>query len=292
MIFLRTRILTAVIGIPILIPFVIFSYTWPLIALFVLFSAVATYEILKCTGLVKKPAVAIPSFAVAVEAQLLHFMVRDKIIWQIDTDRYLAVMMLSYMIYFIAMMAAAVFSKGEIKLSCAMQSGLMVAYMSFGFSALIMLRDFAEYGLVLFLLAFVIPWVCDASAYFVGRAIGKHKLIPDVSPKKTVEGAVGGIAGGVIIAAIFGIVMQFGFDKTPNYFMLIGLAFVGCFVSQLGDLVASLLKREYQIKDYGSLFPGHGGVMDRFDSLFTVAVFMFAVCMACGGFGAELFINW
>lgn len=281
------RILTAVIGIPILIPFVIFSYTWPIIALFAFFTAVATYEILKCTGVIKKLAVAIPSFAVALEAQLLHIIVRQGII---GTDRYLAVMMLSYMIYFIVVMTAAVFSKGSIKLTLTMQSALMVSYVSFGFSSLILLRDFsADYGVVLFLLAFLIPWVCDGAAYFSGVFLGKHKLIPDVSPKKTVEGAIGGIVGGVLITAIFGIVMHFGFGKEPNYLMLLGLAFVGCLVSQMGDLIASLLKREHDIKDYGHLFPGHGGVMDRFDSLFTVAVFMFVVCMVCDGFDVQLF---
>ncbi len=286
---MRTRILTAVIGIPVLIPFVIFSHTWPLIALFLLFTAVATYEILKCIGVLSKLAIAIPSFAIAAESQLLHFFVRS---YDIYTSEYLAVMLLSYMVYFIIVMGAAVFSKGEVRLSRAVQSALMVAYVSFGFSALISLRDFAEYGLVLFLLAFIIPWICDACAYFVGRAIGKHKLIPDVSPKKTVEGAVGGIVGGVIIAAIFGVVMHLGFNKVPNYFMLLVIAFIGCLVGQIGDLIASLLKREYEIKDYGNLFPGHGGVMDRFDSIFTVAIFVLVVCMVCAGFGVELFINW
>lgn len=284
------RILTAAIGIPILIPFVIFSYTWPIIALFSFMATVAVYEILKCIGTIKNPTVAIPSFAVALEAQLLHFAVRAELF---DSDRYLAIMLLSYMIYFIIAMTAAVFSKGKIQLSSAMQSALMNTYVSFGFSALIMLRDFSSaYGVVLFLLAFIIPWVCDGAAYFTGVFFGKHKLIPDVSPKKTVEGAIGGIVGGVLITAIFGMVMHFGFEKTPNYVMLLGLAFVGCLVSQVGDLIASLLKREYEVKDYGKLFPGHGGVMDRFDSLFTVAVFMLVVCVICQGFGIELFEGW
>ena len=102
-------------------------------------------------------------------------------------------------------------------------------------------------------------------------------MIPDVSPKKTVEGAIGGVAGVVIAAAIYGMIMQFGFGKMPNYPLRLVIALVGGLVSQWGDLIASLLKREYGIKDYGKIFPGHGGVMDRFDSLFAVAIFIYIV---------------
>ena len=105
-------------------------------------------------------------------------------------------------------------------------------------------------------------------------------MIPDVSPKKTVEGAIGGIVGVVVSAVIFGLIMQFGFGKMPNYFMLITISLIGGFVSQWGDLIASLLKREYGIKDYGKMFPGHGGVMDRFDSMIAVSIFVYIVCRA------------
>jgi phosphatidate cytidylyltransferase len=284
------RLLTAAIGIPILIPFAVFSDKWPLIALFVFMGSVAVYETLKCTDMLKKIFIAVPSFAIMLEAVLLHLCVRTG---YIDTDKYLSVMLLSYMVYFVTVMTAAVFSKGSIKLLNASQTALMIAYVSFGFSALVLLRDFSKsFGIVLFLLAFIVPWVCDGAAYFVGVFFGKHKLIPDVSPKKTVEGAIGGIVGGVVIAAIFGIVMHLGFGKVPNYFMLLCIALIGCLVSQWGDLIASLLKREYGIKDYGNLFPGHGGVMDRFDSLFSVAIFIYVICVICEGYGITLFVNW
>ena len=266
MIFLLKRIITGVVGICVLVPFIIFSGSWPLVLLNVLMSTIAVYELLKCTGMLKKLAVALPSFAVALEAQLL--------VRVFDADKYLAVMLLSYMAFAVAMMTVSVFSKGEIKLSDLAQSVLMTVYVSFGFASLILLRDMnKKFGIVLFLLAFMIPWICDAMAYFVGVFFGKHKMIPDVSPKKTVEGAIGGIVGTVVVTAIFGIVMHIGFGKEPSYLLLLGLALVGGFVSQWGDLIASLLKREYGVKDYGSLFPGHGGVLDRFDSvLFVVPV--------------------
>ena len=275
--------MTAAIGILILIPFIIFSHTWALPVLTALMTSIAIFEILRCTGMLAKIPVAICSFVAAVTPQILSRL--------LNTDDFFTVMLLVYLSYMVLLMTFAVFSKGSIKLINVTQNAVMTVYVSFGFSALILLRDFnAQYGLVLFLLAFVIPWVCDGAAYFVGVFFGKHKMIPDVSPKKTIEGAIGGIVGGVIVTAVFGIVMHFGFGKVPNYFLLLSLAFVGCLVSQWGDLIASLLKREYGVKDYGHLFPGHGGVMDRFDSLFTVNIFMYVICRSFADF--PLFVAW
>ena len=277
------RILTALIGIPLLVPFVIFSDTWALPALTAFFTAVAVFELLRWTGMIKKIPVAAVSFAVALAAQILPRIVKG--------DRFFTVMLLAYLSYTVIVMTLAVFSKGSIKLTDVTQTATMVIYVSFGFSALVLLRELnAAYGIVLFLLAFLIPWVCDGAAYFVGVFFGKHKMIPDVSPKKTVEGAIGGIVGGVIITAVFGIIMHFGFGKEPNYLLLLSIAFVGCLVSQWGDLIASLLKREYGVKDYGHLFPGHGGVMDRFDSLFAVNIFIYIVLRVFESY--PLFLTW
>ena len=277
------RILTAVIGIPLLVPFFIFSDTWALPALTAFLTAVAVFEILRCTGMLKKIPVTVCSLAVGIAAQILPRILK--------TEKYFTVMLLAYLAYAMLLMTFAVFSKGSIKLNDVTQSALMIIYVSFGFASLVLLRDFSElYGMVLFLLAFIIPWVCDGAAYFVGVFFGKHKMIPDVSPKKTIEGAIGGIIGGVIITAAFGMIMHFGFDKQPNYVLLLSIAFVGCLVSQWGDLIASLLKREYGVKDYGNLFPGHGGVMDRFDSLFTVNIFIYIVLRIFERY--PLFITW
>lgn len=116
-----------------------------------------------------------------------------------------------------------------------------------------------------------IAWVCDTCAYFAGRALGKHKLTPILSPKKTVEGAIGGTIGAVVVGAIFGYLLYV--NETYNIgtiwgFMLI--TFFGSIISQLGDLLASGIKRDNNIKDYGNLIPGHGGIMDRFDSVIFV----------------------
>ncbi len=116
-----------------------------------------------------------------------------------------------------------------------------------------------------------IAWVCDTCAYFAGRAFGKHKLVPVLSPKKTVEGAIGGIIGSVIVGAIFGYALYVNETHEPWVIIVLMLiTFAGSILSQIGDLLASGIKREHGIKDYGNVIPGHGGIMDRFDSVIFV----------------------
>lgn len=124
----------------------------------------------------------------------------------------------------------------------------------------------------------VIPWVADAAAYFVGSALGKHKLCPEISPKKTIEGAVGGIIFGVVGAFVDVMVFQlwiFNSGEQINYINLFVIAFIGSFISIAGDLTFSLIKRCCHVKDYGSVIPGHGGILDRCDSLIFTAPFVF-----------------
>lgn len=141
------------------------------------------------------------------------------------------------------------------------------APVNMSFVYLLRIRTFGEY----FAWIPFIAWVCDTSAYFVGRAFGKHKLVPKLSPKKTVEGAIGGILGSVLVGVIFGWVLYS--RETHNissFVVLILITFVGSIIAQLGDLLASGIKRNHDIKDYGTLIPGHGGIMDRFDSVIFV----------------------
>lgn len=138
----------------------------------------------------------------------------------------------------------------------------------------------ADFGLVpgiaLITMSFGIAYGCDAAAYFGGRLFGKHKLCPTVSPKKTVEGAVFGLGGSVLVAlavrAFFVYVLK---TPMPGVPAAIFLGLIGSFAGQVGDLTASLLKRYSGIKDYGKVFPGHGGVMDRFDSNVFVLIVMY-----------------
>ena len=129
-------------------------------------------------------------------------------------------------------------------------------------------------GIALITMAFGIAYGCDIFAYLGGRTFGKHKLCPTVSPKKTVEGAVSGVLGGIVLALAVRALFVHAFSTPmPGFPAAILLGVIGSVAGQVGDLTASMLKRYSGIKDYGKLFPGHGGVMDRFDSvLFTLIV--------------------
>ena len=115
-------------------------------------------------------------------------------------------------------------------------------------------------------------WVCDTFAYFSGRLFGRHKLCPALSPKKTVEGAVGGVICTTLISFGYGAVMPYYTDYNERVIWACGLIGLSCSIlSQLGDLLASGIKRDRGLKDYGQLIPGHGGIMDRFDSVLFVS---------------------
>ncbi len=124
-----------------------------------------------------------------------------------------------------------------------------------------------EYGAGLVLIPLVAAFSSDTMAFFTGLAIGKHKLIPAVSPKKTVEGAVGGVLGGMVGMVLYRIVFFLVTEVQLNILVCLAIGLLGAVAGQMGDLVFSCIKREYGIKDYGKLLPGHGGVLDRFDSV-------------------------
>ena len=132
-------------------------------------------------------------------------------------------------------------------------------------------------------LIFICSWGSDTMAYVAGRLFGKHKMAPVLSPKKTVEGAVGGVAGaaliGAIYAAVIGQFLQSGGSKILVYAMI---SAVGSLVSMTGDLAASAIKRNHDIKDYGNLIPGHGGILDRFDSVIITAPIIYMLAYAAG----------
>ena len=156
-------------------------------------------------------------------------------------------------------------------------SALITFFLTFFFGTLIKLR--AEFGAEAVFLAFLLAWVTDSGAYFSGKFFGKHKLIPAVSPKKTVEGALGGIISTVVFTCIYIAVLRFAFDiRTVGGASYLGagvLAAVASVFAQLGDLVASVVKRDCNVKDFGTILPGHGGIMDRFDSVVFIAPMVF-----------------
>ena len=135
-------------------------------------------------------------------------------------------------------------------------------------------------GAFLVWLIFLCSWGCDTCAYCVGVLIGKHKMAPVLSPKKSIEGAVGGVLGAALLGAIYAAATG-AYNPNPAHTPLIYaiICAVGALVSMVGDLAASAIKRQENIKDYGTLIPGHGGILDRFDSVIFTAPVIYALAI-------------
>ena len=138
-----------------------------------------------------------------------------------------------------------------------------------------------EFSVAATFLPFLLAWITDSGAYFVGCSIGKHKLIPKLSPKKTVEGAIGGLVACVLISLGYVWFLDKCFDISlfggGDYYKMLILSIIGSVISQLGDFASSAIKREFNVKDFGNILPGHGGVLDRFDSIIFVAPFVYYI---------------
>lgn len=267
---MKTRIITAIVAILIFVPVLVFSNTIIFPIAFGILAAVAAGEILSCVGVLKRWSVSILSMAAVLAAMAgVGYLSRVG-----GANTYEQLLLTFTYVYFFVMLTLAVFSKGKLPISDALSVAGMIFYVVFGFSSVVLLRETLHGGYI-YLLIFLSAWVTDTGAYFTGVCFGKHKLIPDVSPKKTVEGAIGGVITCVLVFVGFGAIVGAISDLTPHYLNLALVGFVASIVSMVGDLIASLLKRKYGVKDYGKLFPGHGGVMDRFDSVLATAPFLY-----------------
>ncbi|MBQ2747602.1 MAG: phosphatidate cytidylyltransferase [Firmicutes bacterium] len=182
-----------------------------------------------------------------------------------------------YMIWFFGVVIASLlylFRIDERKLEDAMATITGIFYVVFFSFHVTLVDQTGEYAILAWLI-FLTAFGTDVMAYFTGYAIGKHKLCPKISPKKTIEGSIGGILGSVILCGVFG---YFFFERVLIHCLIIGL--LGGVISQFGDLTASIFKRKMGIKDYGNLIPGHGGIMDRFDSvLFTAPLVYYYIAI-------------
>lgn len=193
-----------------------------------------------------------------------------------------AYIMMEVLLLLVALMFVYVFTYPKYRAEQVMAAFFGVFYVAVMLSYIFQTRNL-ENGAFLVWLIFLCSWGCDTCAYCVGVLIGKHKMSPKLSPKKSVEGAVGGVAGAAVLGAVYG-------AATANYmqggshaaeFALI--CAVGALISMVGDLAASAIKRNHDIKDYGKLIPGHGGILDRFDSVIFTApvIYYLSIFLIC-----------
>ena len=174
-------------------------------------------------------------------------------------------------VFFLAILGVYVFTFPKYHASQIMAAYFCVFYAPVMFSFIYRIR-MTKYGIYLVWMVFVSSWISDTFAYLTGMLLGRHKLAPVLSPKKSIEGSIGGIAGSSLAGALFGFIFSSKAGQEIN--IVVVCALLGAFgsvISQIGDLAASAIKRNCEIKDYGRLIPGHGGIMDRFDSVIVTA---------------------
>ena len=265
---MKTRVLTAIVMVALMVPFFVWSGTVAFPILMALLGAVGAYEMQSCIGVKKQYLSVIPAVLVGMGLPFLARYVSDGIFG------YIFLISFGIITY---MLILSVFSGKKYTVENAALSAVTSVYISFGFCAMVLLRDL-RFGGYIFLLPFVISWITDTFAYFSGMLFGKHKLIPSVSPKKTIEGAVGGVVFCVIFFVVYGIIIELTTEYEANYFVLAVAGVIVSVVSQIGDLIMSLIKRKFGIKDYGKIFPGHGGILDRCDSILAVTTVVAIIC--------------
>ncbi len=260
---MKTRVITAVVAIGLFIPVLFFLPTIVLTLVCGLLMAAGAWELLYATGsCAKHPFLYISCAAAALVP--LTMSRPDAVFWPFLTV---------CAVYMMAAFCCAVFDHETIKYDMLGKGFLAAIILPLCFSAFVRIRN-GENGALLVLMPWVTVWVCDSFALFTGMAFGKHKLAPYVSPKKTVEGAVGGLVFATLACVIYVWIMNHFYQLDMAYLPAVLFGVVGSTAGQIGDLSLSVIKRGAGIKDYGNLFPGHGGVWDRFDSiLFAAPVF-------------------
>ncbi len=174
-------------------------------------------------------------------------------------------------LFFFSVLGVYVFTFPKYHANQIMAAYFCVLYAPVMFSFIYRIR-MGEYGIYLVWMVFIASWISDTFAYLTGMLLGKHKLAPVLSPKKSIEGSIGGIAGSALAGALFGFLFSAKVGQEVNMIVVCAiLGALGSIISQIGDLAASAIKRNHEIKDYGHLIPGHGGIMDRFDSVIVTA---------------------
>lgn len=265
---MKQRIITAVVAFFVLLPVLIFSDTFIFPLGLAVCAVLSVWEMFACVGLKNAWLFTAPMYVLGAA---FPFLIR----YLPDRDLLAPIAICAAVVWTLYAFTVLIFSHGKSPLEAVFVASFSLFYIFIGFNAILFIHDCEPGGKYLYYICFLGAWITDIFAYFCGRAFGKHKLIPDVSPKKTVEGSIGGTVFCILVMVIFGFVVEKLVPEISANLLIFAVAGVLiAIVSQIGDLSMSVIKRKYGVKDYGFIFPGHGGVLDRFDSVIAVSALL------------------
>ena len=260
----KTRLLSGIVLVILALVFIITGNDL-LLAVTGIISLIGLYELYRVFKIEKSCAGVVGGLATIVYYCNLKF-------------QFIPDMMLFVIVLLVVLMFVYVFSYPKYHAEQVMAAFFGVVYVGVMLSYIYQTRMIRD-GAFLVWLIFLCSWGCDTCAYCVGMLIGKHKMSPVLSPKKSVEGAVGGVVGAALLGAIYAAVVGSHLEAENPVITYAIICAVGALISMVGDLAASAIKRNHNIKDYGTLIPGHGGIMDRFDSVIFTAPVIYYLSM-------------
>ena len=263
---MKTRIITAAVAIPILLLILLVANKIVAAIVWAALMAVAAYELLYSTGLIREGRLVIYACVMAFAVTMWSYFGA--------IHAYFLLIVLVFMALLFAEMMHAHVKITFDKICMCIVAGLIVPFL---LSSLIRILTL-KIGRFVILIPFIVAFGSDAGAYFTGFFFGKHKMAPVLSQHKTIEGALGGIAAAVVCMIVYGLIMHL-LNFRVNYLYAAVYGLFGSLAGIFGDLCFSVIKRQTGIKDYGNLIPGHGGILDRFDSMMLVGPLMEALLL-------------
>ena len=263
------RVISAIVALIILLPVLWFSDSFLLPCAAAVVGIICLFEMFGCLKVRRNLWISVPFYLVAAFAP---FAMR----YMTNREMLLAIYAACVGVIALIMLTVSVLSHRKIPTSQTASVYLTSLYIIAAFTSIVYVRDSSDNGQFLLIMMFAAPWITDTFAYLFGRKLGKHKLIPDVSPKKSIEGSIAGIICCTLTILLYAFVCSKVWGLQCNYAILAALGVLLSIVGQIGDLAMSVIKREYNIKDYGKIMPGHGGALDRFDSVLAVAIVLAA----------------